>query len=812
MTQLVTAKPELVDGSDKAPHGVEVKLLTLERYPRLARLRKELLDAPQAICVERARLVTEFFKREGFGGTQPVLRQAMALNYLLENLPTQVLEDELVVGSTTRHRLGTILFPEFMAHGIWPELPTIASRDHDPVAITDGEADLLADEVFPFWRDRTIHEHVRREGDNPRSQRIAEHLVFYTLGKSNGITHVIPDYSSLVNRGLTGLIDEAAEAERAAPDEEATEFHAAVQLVLGAVIGFAERYATACEQKARDANPSRARELLDISSILRKVPAKPASTLHEALQAVWITQVALHQENSDMALSFGRLDQFLYPLYRDDLASDRLDEQRAGELIGSFFIKMGDHTPLVPQAVQGMFGGSSTNQAVTVGGMKPDGGDGVNDLTYLMVKISEILALREPNVCARLHKDSSHKYRRALVESIHRTGAAPALYGDEAVIDALTEHGVSLEDARDYGLIGCVETNSAGRTMGMTGAIIINAASVLELALNDGVHPLSGVQIGPKTGHLDDFCGFDDLYAAVERQLESMVALATEGNDRFAKAHAELHPTPLLSSFVQGTRDSGRDVTRGGAKYNSSGVAIVGLADLADSLTAMKKVVFEDERVSTKELLDALAANFEGYEKVRALLTSKSPKYGTDSDIADRMTADVVGLISRTFGKHKNPRGGMYHLGYWSITMHAGFGALTGSLPNGRLKGEPLASGATPSNGSAVKGPTAAMASTAKLPAHLIGNCIANNHKLSRSLLDEPGKLDLLDRLVDGYFKRGGMQVQFTVQDKQTLIDARDNPDQYRDLLVRVSGYTAYFCDLNRRMQDEIIARTEDQI
>ncbi len=812
MTQLVTSKSINGHGSREAPPVVEMSSLGLGDYPRLARLRKELLNAPPAICVERARLVTEFFKREGFDGPRPVLRQARALSYLLENLPITIFDDELVVGSTTRHRLGTVLFPEFMAQTIWPELPTIATRDHDPVTIAEEEADLLADEVFPFWRDHTVHEHVRREGDNPRCLRIAEHLVFYVLAKSNGITHVIPDYASLVSRGMDELIDEAADAERKARDEEAAELHAAVQVALGAVVGFAGRYANACEERAQDADPSRSEELHEVASILRCVPAGPARTLHEALQAIWITEVALHQENNDLALSFGRLDQFLYSYYRDDLANGRVDEKRAGELIGSFFIKMGDHTPLVPQAGQEMFGGVSTNQAVTVGGMKPDGTDGVNDLTFLMVKVSEILALREPNMCARLHEESSPEYRRVLVESIYRTGAAPALYGDEAVIDALIEHGVSLEDARDYGVIGCVETTSAGRTMGMTGAILINVASVLELALNDGVHPLSGSQIGPKTDRLSNFSSFDDVYEALEGQLESIVALATDGNARFADAHATLHPTPLLSALIEGTKNSGRDVTRGGAKYNSSGVAIIGLADLADSLTAMKKVVFEDVKVSAAQLSNAMDANFDGHEKTRALLKDKSPNYGTDESSADEMVADVIRLISKIFEKHENPRGGRYNIGYWSITMHAGFGALTGCLPNGRLKGEPLASGATPSNGVAVKGPTAAMASTAKLPAPLMANCIANNHKLSRNLFDEPGKLDLFEKLVEVYFKRGGMQVQFTVQDRQTLIDARDNPDEYRDLLVRVSGYTAYFCDLNRRMQDEIIARTEDQI
>jgi formate C-acetyltransferase len=444
--------------------------------------------------------------------------------------------------------------------------------------------------------------------------------------------------------------------------------------------------------------------------------------------------------------------------------------------------------------------------------MKPDGSDGVNELTFLMLKTAEMLALREPNVGARWHKESPLEYRRALVKSIYRTGAAPALYNDEEIITALTENGVVLEDARDYGIVGCVETTSAGRTMGMTGAIMFNLAAVLELTLNDGVHPLSGSRIGPGTGRLADFRSYEEFFNAFERQLGHMVDLAVEGNNRFAEAHAVLHPTPLLSALIEGTFKSGKDVTRGGAAYNSSGVGVVGLADVADSLSALKQLVFEEKLVSREELSEALKDDFAGHDKTRALLLNKAPKYGTDDPAADEVAAGLVKLVNDTFARHTNPRGGRYHIGYWSVTMHAGNFAYTGSLPNGRPKGTPLASGATPVSGVAIKGPTASLLSTAKLHSGFMANCIANNHKFSRNMFQQPGKLELFEKLVDGYFKTGGMQVQFNVHNKETLLNAQKNPDDYRDLLVRVSGYSAYFCDLNRQMQNEIIARTENSL
>jgi len=785
---------------------------TLDEFPRLKTLRQELLSAPKSICIERAKLVTEFLIKEGFDESRPVLRQAEVLRYVLEHLTPVIFNEELIVGSTTRYRLGMSVYPEFLSLTIWPELPTISNRLVDPILISDEDADFLANVVFPFWKDHTIIEYVRREGNNPEFLKIMERIVFFALPKANGITHLIPDYETLVRRGLASLIEDAREQEKNARDEKVAEFFKAVQICFEGVINLANRYAVACEKEMGSSTPSRSRELKEIATVLRNVPAKPASTLQEAIQSIWVTQVALHQENSNMALSFGRLDQILLPYYEADLSSGRIDEKKAAELIGCFFIKMGDHLPLVPKAGQDVLGGASTSQAVTIGGMKPDGTDGVNELTYLMLNLSAMLALREPNMTARLHNGSSPEYLQSLTESLFRNGAAPALYGDEQVIKALTSYGVNLEDARDYGIVGCVEPASCYRTMSMTGAIMFNLAAVLELSMNNGIHPLSGLQIGPATGHFDEFQNYDDFYEAFKKQLNYMVDLAVAGNSCFAEAHANLHPTPLLSGLIRGTFESGRDVTRGGAKYNSSGVWIIGFADVSDSLTAIKEMVFEKRLISTDEILMALAADFEGYKKIHALLRQKAPKYGTDNSRADQVAVDLVKLISSYFEWHKNPRGGRYHVGLWSLTLHTGLGTLTGALPNGKRKGAPLASGATPVSGVALKGPTASLISTTKLPVEQLANGIANNHKLSRSLLSRHGNLDIFRALIEGYFKGGGMQVQFIIRDKETLIDAQNHPEEYRDLLVRVSGYSAYFCDLNRQMQDEIIARTEDNI
>ncbi len=804
-----------IQGGDsiELPSHPRTDSFTLGDFPRLVRLRRELVEAQPAICVERARLMTDFYRREGFDEEKPVLRQARALAYTLDRLPTPVFPDELIVGSTTSKRLGVIIFPEFTGMTIWPELPTISKRKVYPVDISEEDIEILANEVFPFWKDISIHEYVRRNGDNPFCLDVFERFVFFIASKSNGISHVIPDFASVVERGLEDIAREASRRRAETADESQAEFLSAVEVALNAVIRFAERYAGACERLAETARGVRSEELREAAAILRVVPAKPAAGLREALQAIWITQVALHQENTNAALSFGRLDQVLAAPYARDLAAGRADLRRAAELTGCFFIKMGDHDVLTPSASRIVLGGGSANQAVTIGGLKPDGTDGVNDTSFLVMKMAELLALREPNVCARLHGDSPGDYKNGLLNSIYRTGASPALYNDRAIIEALTAHGVKPEDARDYGLIGCVETASAGRTMSMTGAVLINLASILELALNGGVHPVSGIRVGPETPGLEDCATYEEFVDHFRTQVEAVVDLAVDCNNRFAHAHAVLHPTPLLSSLIRGTLDSGKDVTRGGAEYNSSGVAVVGLADVSDSLCALKYAVFNEEpMVRPRELSRALADDYEGHERQRTLLARKPPKYGTDDPDADPVAVGVVEMMEEVFAGHRNYRGGPYHVGYWSMTLHAGAFALTGSLPNGRRRNEALASGATPVSGVALKGPTASVSSTARLPARCMPNCVANNHKLSRSFLDSPHRLDLLKNMVEGYFDNGGMQIQFTIRDRETLLDAQKRPELYRDLLVRVSGYNAYFCDLTTGMQDEIIARAEDRL
>ena len=790
----------------------------LDDFPRVTRLRDAILKSQPEVALDRSKLLVEYFEKNGFDLEKPPFRQADSLRHILSNINPVVFPEELIVGSTTEHRLGCLMFPEFQAAVIWPDLVKLPYRKAHPVKVSEEAIREFSFHIFPYFREKNIMEWAKSRFGYAHSIKLMERMVFYLVAQPVGVSHLIPAYPLAINLGFNRIKEIAQEKSRniKGNGEEAAakrEFYEAVEIVSDGVIGFAGNYSKKCAELAlKEPNPERRAELSKLSKMLDRVPAESSETFFEALEALWITHVALQHENSDMALSFGRMDQFLLPFYQRDIKKGDLDLARALELIMCFYIKTNDHTPLVPTSAQALFGGVANNQSVTLSGILPSGEDGTNTLSYLMLKAIDLLRLREPNVDARFHSGSPKLWYRRALEVVRSTGATPALYNDGAVIPSLISKGATTEDARDYGVIGCVETTVQGKCYPMTGSILLNMASALELALNDGVHALSGLQIGPKTGRLGEFESYDRMWNGFVSQLKYLIDQSVDAEKLLDRAHEELHPVPLMSALLEGPMEKGKDVTGGTAIYNSSGVWVIGFADVVDSLAAIRKLVFEEKRVSAMEMEAALKADFKGYEKIHAMCVNRAPKYGNDDPEADEIAVKVVEEVDRLYNGHKNYRGGPYHIGYWSITFHTGYGKLTGALPNGRKRGKALASGATPVSGMARKGPSAALSSTAKLPASCLANCIANNHKIPASLLKGPGKMDVLEQLVRGYFQKGGMQLQFVIADKSMLIEAMNDPETAKDLLVRVSGYTAYFGDLDRAMQEEIINRTEDII
>ncbi|MBI5749599.1 MAG: hypothetical protein HZA00_10790 [Nitrospinae bacterium] len=855
---------------------------SIKDFPRLERLRKTMLEADRAVCVERARYYTEYYtevlpeeeKAEG-RNIPPVLRQARAFRHIMTNRSVKIFPDELIVGSTTSKLLGGLIFPEFLHLAVWPELNTISKRKDNPFIIEQREIDELNDVIFPRWMETNVLQRAKEiwEGTEKSEVKvnpfnILEKFSFYLLSKANGISHIAPHYAKGIEQGFGYIIDEAEKKRQEARGKRETEdFYLAIKTIADGIIAFANRYSDeALRLSEKEKESKRKFELIKIADICKRIPARPARTFHEALQSLWFIQIALHQENYDMGISFGRGDQYLYPYYKRDVEIGILKEKDALELLGCFWVKSTDHVAFTPSTGSLFFGGTPSNQPMTIGGVDKNGKDATNELTYLMLEASAMLGVREPNLSARIHRDSPQEYLLKVAEAIKESHGTPAVYNDDYIIPIVKntirpsksspqhpepvegwgegggEGVMPIEDARDYAVIGCVEANVHGKTFGMTGAALVNMVSALDLALNDGYYPRRMEQVGPHTGDPRKFKSMDELREAYRIQIEFLIMNVVNGNNTLGKAHQELTPTPFLSSLIDGAMEKGMDVTMGSAVYNSSGVTGMGLSDVADSLTAIQYLVFEgidlppygskggNNKVTMEEMLSAVEDDFKNNPVLHAIIINKAPKYGNNNPKADANAKFVADVFCKAVSQYDNYRGGKYNPGFWTMTTHVGWGKLGGALPNGRKANQYYASGVTPAGGMDREGPTSSLLSAANLTTEDITNIYAFNQRFgvitgngsNNPSLPElvegrgegrgEGDIKKLSQLIRAYFNEGGLQVQFTVADAAMLRDAQKNPEKHRGLIVRISGYTAYFVDLNQDCQSEIIARTEHRI
>jgi pyruvate formate-lyase/glycerol dehydratase family glycyl radical enzyme len=816
--------------------------------PRVVALKDAYFRAMPEVCIERARLVTKASSDQGLFGKPRItcLDKARLYRHVLEQrtavvrhrgavasglAPFTFQDRSLFAGSTTSRFKGVPLYPEFMALALWPELETLRTRARNPYYITDDEVRVLNEEVFPPWLGSGIFELARARSTVPSQSnpaikedapaiKLFEHMVFFLASKPNCISHTIPDFSRAVNLGLRALVDQAREHGALAKDAESRDFYAAMAEAMEGIITYSRRLAIEARRLALfEQDETEKRELLDLAEIHERVPEQPAASFREGLTSVWMCWTALHLENSNVGLSLGRLDQILYRLYEKDVAAGALSPGQAIELLCCLWLKIGDHVPTVPSAGEQLFGGSGSNQAITIGGVDAQGADAVNDLTYVILRATELMRLRDPNLNARYFAGvNSRDYLKRLCQVNLSTGATPALHNDKAAIAALMAKGETAAQARDYGIVGCVEPTSNGRAYGHSGAILMNLISALELALYNGEHRHTGlgVLVSKRTGDVNGFKSFGDFKHAFTEQTAWLVEQATWLNNLLGRVHQDFYPTPILSSLFEGPMDKGKDVIQGGAVINSSGAAIIGFADVIDSLAAIEQLVFVEKSVTFAALLAALGADFVGHEALLARLRNeeKTPKYGNENPAADAIAHWLAGMLDDLYAAKENYRGGRYRVGYWTMTNHAGFGLLSKATPNGRRAGQNFTSGITPVSG-VTHSLTKTLNSVAALPSHLLSNGVAFNIKYLPGS-DADGKmLSNFMAAVEAYFdavpgrRDGGMEIQFNVTSHDTFVKAVANPEEYSGLLVRVSGYTAYFKDLNPHMQREIIERTE---
>lgn len=795
---------------------IRISDISQDNLPLLKKLRDEQFRMKTEVCIERARHVTRYLKDKSSPDEPMEIRYAKAVNHFLSNKEPMSFDDNLLAGTTTSKPMGAPVYPELTGMTIWPELDTMSKRAKNPQILSKNDAEELNFDIFPYWMERNILEYTRKKHNNPLCMRLFERFVFYIASKAGTISHTVPNYRVALDKGVEWIINEAASREKeirgkgslSEEDKRKAEFYQAMQISLQGIINYARNLSKKAAQMAeKEKDALRKENLKKMSEVCMQVPAKPARTFREAVNSLWLIQVAIHAENINMAMSPGRLDQVLYKYYKNDIDSGILTVKDALEIVGCLWFKLNDNTNLVPETAEELFGGAGTVPAVTLGGVDENGEDAVNDLTYIMLRATELLKLRDPSVNARYHSGkNSEEYRDRVAEVIKNTKAVPAFHNDIADIQTLVNQGTKLEHARDYAIIGCVELASAGRSYDASSSIMFNLTSALELALYNGKRPVTGDErIGPETGEPSNFKAFDEFWKAFTTQLKWLIGQAIELNECFGKAHQEILPSPLLSAFFEGPMEKGKDLIFGGALYNASGATHIGFADTVDSLNAIEKAVFIDKKCTFAELIAALKADFKGYENLHAYLVNKTPKYGTEDPIAVKNSQNLIHFLYEFYQGHINYRGGRYRPAYWTMTNHAGQGKLCGALPNGRKAFKTFASGITPVS-QAAGNLAAALKTVGGLDSLCIPGGEAFNLKYSSITSDED--LKKFSQAVEAYFRYGGLHVQFNIMSYEMLLDAKDHPERYPDLLVRVSGYSAYFKDLNDAMKEEIITRT----
>lgn len=792
--------------------------------PRMRQWRDELLDTEPAVCVERALLATESYRLHR--NEPKVLRRAHMLRAVLDNMTIFIEPQTLIAGNQASSNRAAPIMPEYAMDWVLAELDDFEQRPGDRFQITEDAKQALRD-IAPFWAGNTLKD--RGLALMPPASR-----QFYDLGiihpEGNitaGDAHIAVNYERVLAEGLSGYRRRTEQALQALDLADVDQlkrsyFYRAVLIVLDALAGFARRYAVLARQQAEaETDPRRRQELQEIAQTLAVVPEHPARTFHQAVQCVWLIQVVLQIESNGHSLSYGRMDQYLYPFLRADLDSGRIDEESAVELLTNLWLKTLTVNKIRSWSHTRFGAGGPLYQNVTIGGQTVDGQDAVNPLSYLILKAVALTRLPQPNLTVRYHRGLDDRFMRECIEVMRIGFGMPAFNSDEIIIPSLIDKGVARDDAYNYSAIGCVEVAVPGRWgYRCTGMSFLNFPKTLLIALNDGLDPASGTRLAPGTGHFRDMTRFEQVMHAWDVTVRTFHRQCVVLDSCCDIALEENVADVLCSALVDDCIDRGKTLKEGGAVYDFVSNLQVGIANLGDSLAAIKKCVFEDGSLTTVELWEALQSDFAGPQgqRVRQLLDA-APKYGNDDDYVDQLLVQAYDCCIDEIFKHRNTRygrgpiGGTYYAGTSSISANVPQGASTAATPDGRRAGEPLAEGCSPSHGADRCGPTAVFKSVSKLPTGRITGGVLLNQKVNpQTLAKEEDRMKIIALLRTFFNRLDGFHVQYNVVSRQTLLDAQLHPEKHRDLIVRVAGYSAFFNVLSKQTQDDIIARTEQSV
>ncbi len=781
---------------------------------RIKKLRDQSQNAIPRISAERALLVTEFYKSGLAQQVSAPVRRALAFKYILENKKICINDGELIVGERGPEPKAVPTYPEINLHS--PEdLEVLHNRPKVWFRSDEETRRAYKEVVIPFWKGKTNRERIFANLD--REWKDAYQAgVFTEFQEQRAPGHTVLG-KKMFQKGFRDLKEEVARAMEKLDffnDPEALDKREelkAMDIAADAIILFAERHARKLEELAKaESDADRKIELMEMAAICRKVPAHAPETFHEALQHYWFIHVGVVTEvNPWDSFNPGRLDQHLMPFYEKETRAETLTRESAKELLSSFWIKFNNHPAPPKIGVTAKESSTYTDFAlINLGGVKEDGSDAVNEMTYILLDVIEDMRLLQPSSMIQVSKKNSDRFIKRTARIIKTGFGQPSVFNTDAIIQELLYQGKDIIDARNGGASGCVETGAFGtESYILTG--YFNLVKIAELTLNNGTDPVTGKQVGLKTGEAESFQSFEELMEAFKQQLNYFVDIKVKGSNIIDRIYAKNIPVPFLSLLIDDCIVKGKDYNAGGARYNTSYIQGVGLGSLTDILTSLKYHVFDKKDMSMQRLLDAVKHNFEGEDELRFKLLNQTPKYGNDDDYADTQAVRIFEIFFDAVNGRPNTKGGHFRINLLPTTSHVYFGSVTGATPDGRLARKPLSEGISPFQGADRKGPSAVIKSAAKID-HLRTGGTLLNQKFTPQILEDDKGLDSLVHLIRAYFRMDGHHIQFNVVTAGTLRHAQKHPEEHKDLIVRVAGYSDYFNDLGEELQDEIIRRTEN--
>ncbi|MDR2163234.1 MAG: glycyl radical protein [Clostridiales Family XIII bacterium] len=787
-----------------------------EAFARCQRLRNQVINAKSYICLERARLITQSYKETE--GMHPLMRRAKAIEKILSEMSVYILPDELIVGHQAGKQRSAPLFPEFAVEWIDEEIETFEERPQDSFIPFKEDIEEYRKNIVPYWKGKTMSDRVQSYiTDDIRLQRYDANVISLGLHEDGGLGHVLLDYGLLCREGLDGFIKKCQrqkdELDLTKPDslDKRLWYESAISYCQS-TIKFAHRYANqALSMMKNEHDPKRRAELEKIAKVCRRVPEFPAESFHEAMQSLWFCQIVQQVNDNGVSYTIGRFDQFMYPYYASDIEDGVLTKPEAQELLEAFWAKITEPIKVYRKDDAKIHAGYPMGQNLVIGGVKRDGSDATNDLSYRCIEAHMHMLLMQPNFSVRLHNNTPDEFMEKVADAIRMGNGMPQILNDEVYVEAMTKLGVSLEDARDYAPVGCVENAPLDAWHRGNGGYY-NLAKVVELALNDGKCNISGKQVGPHTGKPEDLKDFDSVKRAYEEQMNYTTTISVRLNAIIDEVQAELIPIPFTSLLIgPSCLEKGIDALKGGAKYNWTAPLGLGVANAGDSLYAVKKTVFDDTKYTMRELCDALNNNFAEREDMRQYLLNRVEKYGNDEEEVDKMTHYAADVFFDSLEGYEGYHGGPFVGSFVPVAANVAFGYTTAATPDGRLSGTILADGVSPSNGVDHNGPTAALKSVCYGLDHLrCPNGVIFNQKFNPTVLQGDEGLRKFMALIRAYVKMRGGHVQFNVVSADKLRKAQKTPEKYKGLVVRVAGYSAFFNELSRDVQDSIITRTEN--